>query len=70
MILEDALESTVVASPVFLLGSRTYLDQVLWKYIVPNVKMYTIQDRSIKAVSFFDLANFVQIGRIMTRSLK
>lgn len=52
MILGDALEFTVVDNRAFLLVNQTFLVQVLLKYTVQNVKIYTILDQSTKAVSF------------------
>jgi hypothetical protein len=53
MILADAQEFTALDNPAFQLASRTFLGQVLWKYIVLGVRIFIIRGPSIKAVSLW-----------------
>lgn len=59
MILVDAQEFTAVDRPAFLSVNQTFPAPVLLKFIVPDVKIYTTLDPSIKAVSF-SMATFLQ----------
>lgn len=51
MILVDAQEFTAVDNPAFPLVNQTFLVQVLLRYTVQNVKIYTTPVPSTKAVS-------------------
>jgi hypothetical protein len=53
MILADVQEFTALDNPAFQLASRTFLGQVLWKYIVLGVRIFIIRGPSIKAVSLW-----------------
>ena len=53
MISEDALEYTAVANPVFQQDNQIFLGQAQWRCFVQNVKIYTTQGQSTKAVSFW-----------------
>lgn len=55
MTLVDAPECTAVVSPAFQQDNQIFLDRAQWKYIVRNVKNFTIQDPSTKAVSFWPI---------------
>lgn len=55
MTLVDAQEFTALDNPVFQLVSRTFLGQVLWKYIALGVKIFIILGPSIKAVSLWHI---------------
>lgn len=48
----DALESTAVDNPVFLLVNQTFPDQAPSRYTVQDVRIFIILDQSIKVVSF------------------
>ena len=51
MTLEDVQGFTAVDNLVSLLDNQTFHALVPWKYTVPNAKIFSIPDPSIKAVS-------------------
>ena len=53
MTLEDVLECTAVANHALQLANQTFLVQAMWKFTAQSVKISTIQDPNIKAVSFY-----------------
>lgn len=53
MILADVQECTAAANHAFQLASQTFLVLVMWKFTAQSVKISTIRDPNIKAVSFY-----------------